>query len=734
MINIDNSLKLYEILESSNINPNQCPPEVTYQMLEKELMCADLENADPKYSIDELWKIYYYNHKSSDNIFGFTSLPNISQPLETIAESPIEEPIGTSLEQSIEKRLSQISRRKSTLRQPSTGKNAKKYNISINNNNKGNRNTTTRKTHRNSVRGSVKSSVRGSVTRRLSKNPYLHTRGGGNLYDANKASYCKKLNSSIPSKKKWYGSKRQPIEKLIDFRPHWPILMGNNNTRQHTVTKLKPVNGTNLYVYGTSLPMNSNITYNDPNMTVFQYVNNLLFYRYVKGVSRLIDLHGCNMNWDLITINGNVSWTPFKPRDCDGLNEKRIWRRITRSDIYENNVKKDDDVYSRYSSFYWLDMTAGYFNTYHDIMKLSFDDPKLKSIVHCKAGFGRTGTVLLLIICKYYFNTPDKIREFQRIFDFNISRANRKEYALRAIHKLYDLLESHIEIDLIDKRKEPCLRTELVEAINSETALFDTNWILYELFRGFYDVGIGFRRDPKYVLDSTRPNLPVIDLSLTELNVLITRINYILYFVASYHNIGSVNLYELYSPYGLRRTLQQDRYINDNVLAIPLLQPVNVMVAPFTENVSEMYTDLQRSRNFTTTGLRLPNYKTQQPNAGNMSATERATQERIRATLEQRRIENERRAALQAIEAEEREALERERRLSRQPALDQNALSNRPTTPATNPHDIIEKARGFTKTKADKFRTQPPQRNPSLRTPVNRITEEDTKDLTDVSI
>ena len=195
----------------------------------------------------------------------------------------------------------------------------------------------------------------------------------------------------------------------------------------------------------------------------------------------------------------------------------------------------------------------------------------------------------------------------------------------------------------------------------------------------------------------------------------------------------------MYSLYGLRRTLQQYRYINEDVLAIPLLQPVNVMVAPFTENVSEMYTDLQRSRNFTTTGLRLPNYRTQQPSTGNMSATEEITQRRIRETLEKRRIENERRAALQAIEAEEREALEREalereRRLSRQPALDQNALSNRPTTPATNPHDIIEKARGFTKTKADKFRTQPPQRNPSLRTPVNRITEEDTRDMTDVSI
>jgi protein-tyrosine phosphatase len=717
MINIENSLKLYEILESSGTNPNQCPPEVTYSMLEKELMCADLENADPKYSIDELWKIYYYNHKGSDNIFGFTSLHNTnSQPLETIVETPIEEPIGSSLEESIRNSLSQKSRSKTKSRQPTSKSivNTRKSSV-------GNRKSrTTRKSNRNSVRGSVSS-------RR--NNPYIKILGGGKLYDANKAGYCDTLNKSIPSKKKWYNRSRQHIEELRDFTPHWPILQGNNNTRQHTITKLKTVNGTNLYVYGTSLPMNTYFQYKNPDIKSYQFVNNLLFYRYVKGVSRLIDLHGCNMNWNLISIPGNDAWKAFKPSGCDGLNEKRIWRRITRSDIYENNTKKDDDVYSRYSSFYWIDMSAGYFDTYHDIIDLSFDDPKLKSLIHCKAGFGRTGTVLLLIICKYYFNTPDKIREFQDIFDFPPNdRANRKMYALNAIRKLYNLLESHIEIDLINKRSEPCLRSELVEIINSEIMLFDTNWILYELFRGFYDVGIGFRRNPKDVLNTYRPNQPVIDLSITELNVLITRINYILYFVASYHNIESVNLYELYSPYGLRRILQRDRYTNENVLSIPLLQPVNVMVGPFAKNSSEMYTYLQGSSNFKTTAMRIPIYKSQPPNTGNMSAMEVATQQRIRDTLEKRRIENERRAALQAIEEEEKIELERERQLSRQSQLDAK-------TPFVNPHDIIERAKTFTKTKADKFRTQPSIINPiqQPRPTQGKITEQDTKGLTNVS-
>jgi hypothetical protein len=715
MINIENSLKLYEILESSGINPNQCPPEVTYQMLEKELMCADLENADPKYSIDELWTIYYYNHKGSDNIFGFTTIHNTnSQPLETIVESSIEEPIGTSLEESIEQRLSQISRGKSKRRQTTTKKEkGYNYNISINNN--GSRNTRSKTNTRKSHRGSV----RGSVTRR--NNPYIKTRGGGKLYDTNKANYCDTLNKSIPSKKKWYRSNFQN-EDLRDFTPHWPIIYGDVNERLHTLTKLKKVNGTNLYVYGTSHPMNTYIEYKHPDIKSFQAVNNMLFYRYVKGISRIIDLHGCSMNWDLIEMPNHTSPQPYRPSGCKNSNEKRLWRRITRSDIYENNTKKDDDVYSRFSSFYWIDMSAGFFDTYHDIMKFSFDDPKIKSIVHCKAGFGRTGTVLLMIICKYYFNTPDKIEEFKRIFDFPPNdTANKKRNALIAVNKLYKLLESHVELDLVDRRKEPCLRTELVDAINIEIRMFDKNWILHELFRGFYDFGHGFRLPPKDAERTYRRNQTVTELSLTNLNVLITRINYILYFIASYHKIESVNLYELYSPYSLR-TIQRDIYTNENVLSIPCLKPRNVMVGPFTENTSDMFHYLKGSQSFTSIGLTQPPYKMLPSNSGNMGARELATQQRIRDTLEKRRKHNEALIALRTIEEEEKEALKQEERLY-------------PTTPFINPRDIINVANNFKATKADKFRTQPSLRNPTPQTRqnTNRITKEDKVDLTDVS-
>jgi uncharacterized protein YaiL (DUF2058 family) len=144
------------------------------------------------------------------------------------------------------------------------------------------------------------------------------------------------------------------------------------------------------------------------------------------------------------------------------------------------------------------------------------------------------------------------------------------------------------------------------------------------------------------------------------------------------------------------------------------------MVGPFAKNSSEMYTYLQGSRNFKTTAMRIPIYKSQPSNIGNMSSMEVATQQRIRDTLDKRRIKNERHTALQAIEEEEKIELERERQLSHQRRLDAK-------TPIVNPHDIIERANTFTNPEADKFITQQP------RPTQGKITDQDKKGLTVVS-
>jgi hypothetical protein len=177
--------------------------------------------------------------------------------------------------------------------------------------------------------------------------------------------------------------------------------------------------------------------------------------------------------------------------------------------------------------FYWVDMSAGFFSVYNSLANIDFGDISNSSIIHCLAGFGRTGTVLMLIICiNYYKDFPSKYEE-----DFLTREPNDPDNGKtsnRIIRKLKWLFYQYVEVDQeipIDPEIpiNDITRDRLKRAITS----FDATTIQEEIFTNFY------RR-------RSRNN----QVNYTNLNVLVTRINYILYFTAKACGLDRVVLYE----------------------------------------------------------------------------------------------------------------------------------------------------------------------------------------------
>ena len=276
-----------------------------------------------------------------------------------------------------------------------------------------------------------------------------------------------------------------------------------------TFVKIKDIDGVPIFVRGTSLPEP-----NEPNTTSNQYSTYTMnFYRYIKNIPRIISLQGCDLNWD------NMNST-YRPRYCDGLNEKDNWNRIC-NQLTDPSMRR---ITNHIQEFHWVDMSAGYFDVYKSISSIDFTNIVNYSIVHCLAGFGRTGTILMLILCINYY----KLKPGEYETDFLSPYTNDPDNKRRSnaiITKLKNLFDTYIDTDQYiptDIGLDPNAISKIKRSI-----AFNVSKIKQELFEHFYKRGSSNRR-----------------VNYTSLNVLISRINYILYFTAVSIGIDRCVLYE----------------------------------------------------------------------------------------------------------------------------------------------------------------------------------------------
>lgn len=475
----------------------ELPTGITKEMLYKELKCMDLTSYYEIVSAEYLWKQYVYIHTSFNNEFGFTQLPNkvISQQKKDLFKFNNNTSSLNYLKypKQSNKRAHTSRRRSTTIKRSSSKRKRKSYSgISY-------------------FVGKAKSTSKSkgkSVTRKQ--------RGGFNGNSQNLQRVITNINRDILPR--WHGG----YTKFV---------------------KIKDINNQKIYLHASSLPMPNNNNF-ETELAILrsQYCSNLLnFYRFVMDIPKIISLQGCDLDW-------SFSPSGYIPESCRGVNELTIWNETcsrynepttdtTLTTIPNNETETTEiisDPRSNMMEFYWVDMHPGYFSVYDNLSKIDFTKKMNNSVIHCLAGFGRTGVAILLIICVNYY----RVNRNKFNSDFFVNSRKPNDFKSSSIvNKLKSLLEDFIEIDR-DIPDNLGIHPSSIADIKSNISSFNLSHISNEVFLYNFNDNYGYH------------------ISYTDVNVFITRVNYIIYFTTLRNNIKQFPLFSLKSA----------SYFNKNVI------------------------------------------------------------------------------------------------------------------------------------------------------------------------
>ena len=272
-----------------------------------------------------------------------------------------------------------------------------------------------------------------------------------------------------------------------DWRPGFNTLTGTKSIQE-------AIAGIPLKLWGTSLPPLTNYQSDkDKLRNIFKY------YIGTKKINRIISFQSCASGYH---PDSGCNATDISQED-------KMWAEVFKGEPdwidLEPNVRDLKNIPIR-------DMTPGSLNSWIQLRdQPNFYDSKNSTIIHCYAGFGRTGAALLFFALRDYFNDrADHLREFltNRYFNQGSSQG------------MFEWLKSKLSDFLYLDDTKGC--REIKQKIGS----FNPDHIVDEVF------DIGSSRD-------------MIQLGYLPY-IFITRINYIIWCLKSYYFPGDNFPYYLY--------------------------------------------------------------------------------------------------------------------------------------------------------------------------------------------
>jgi hypothetical protein len=474
---IDTTLKYFysKIENKHEVSIYDIPDGITKEMLYNELRCADLDSYYDKVTAEYLWRQYVDIHTSFNNEFGFTKLPlKLEIPHQDVLKH---EPI----------RMSRYLHNRTEILGMG-GKSKKKCRSS----------SMSSYFTRNHKRKSVRRRTLRRKGMRTRKNVRRVQRGGFNGNKENLGAVIDEIND-LNCSPEWDGG----FSKMV---------------------KINNINDNPIFLYGSSLPR-KNYRSGHHDLSHRQCTNLLNFYRFIMDIPNIISLQGCDLDWSLVDPS-------YELQSCKGVNELTIWNEVCDRYNQPNDtgeIVEEETNPSNMVELYWKDFHPGYFNTFDYLSKIDFTQKRNKSIMHCLAGYGRTGTALLLVICINYYNTE---RKFNTDFGVNPRESSVKLNinSAKMVKKFKWLLTSH----LVNESNIPSnfhddleIKPDIIRGIKSNVSNFDINKITDEIFLNHYEPYAGYQ--PSY----------------TQINTFITRINYIIYFTALRNGIRRFPLFAL---------------------------------------------------------------------------------------------------------------------------------------------------------------------------------------------
>ena len=337
-------------LNSENVDYNNAPQEVTYEMLEKEMNTsldfkAMIKQKDYVKNVNLLWRPYtvlFFPKNKLGIYFDKNKIDKINFGIS----------MKTDLDDKKNKVIPQINNKTNKTNDPFLASLIKKINKD-----------------NNSIGGAKK-------TKYYKKKIYKNK---------TKKIYKKKSTEKI------YKKYRQRGGTIL---PAGTPLMLENYTMYDAQLLVQYNKYPNINMWGMQIPNN-----NDRLLLLQQYAHIM----YTLEIKTVIDVHSCGtglhprpgVGWEQCNETGDI--------DC----ERETWEFLKKLNI--NNINDPTiQFYNDRDGIGIADMTCGTITAWFNLIDLPVDlnfTNTDKFVIHCQAGFGRTGSIMLLYVLKYMLNS-----------------------------------------------------------------------------------------------------------------------------------------------------------------------------------------------------------------------------------------------------------------------------------------------------------------------------------------